>query len=238
MNVDKNGYLMQIQLDGSLEGGDSACWSGHYIYFSKNTLNLNMRYFEIYPGAYVRHPNPDQTYNGFGAYYKNPWNGCISRDQLTGILLGLLKSGDKEAANRLVRHHLKSGMLFSYNTIDNGLSPEVAKWKMPDLTLFDIWALEIRATGKATWLLPLLDLHMLFNVLFDRIFSRNNDDVINLVGKLCASVEYYPTLISKFTAKLVDYSNVFNRIKNYWESWRAQPLMAYFMITGLKNIRK
>lgn len=64
---------------------------GHWLYLnggSDEYFNVDkyIDTFNVHFGAWVRHPHPDMTNNGFGAHYKNPWNGCITRDQLTGIL--------------------------------------------------------------------------------------------------------------------------------------------------------
>jgi len=223
LHRDEYRIIGQIQLDGSIEGGDSACWMGHYIYLTDDKFPF-AKTFEVAPGAYVRHFDYKKTNKGFGAYYKDHWNGCISRDQMTGILLGLLKQKDKKAIFRLIKHHSKRFFLFAYNTIKNGEDPKTAKWKMPDLTMLDIWALEIRGLGKLSWLcLPILcvlDLQMLISALLDRIFKSKDPDVINFIGKLLASKEYTPTPISWLTSKIVDKKDLKNKLRTYWCGWR------------------
>lgn len=224
MNRDKYGIIGQIQDDGSIEGGDSACWMGHYVYLTGDNDPDYVTTFEVSFGAYVRHPYPDQTFNGFGAHYLNPWNGCISRDQYTGVLLAIIKTGDWKAMLRTMTHHLAWGMLFTYNTIKNGRNPSEARWKLPDLTLMDIWATQLRGFGLVSWLffplLCVLDLHMLLNALIDRVFKVDNPDVINFMGKLFVSREYVPTPVSYLTSKVVDRSNIYARLKEYWCGWR------------------
>jgi len=122
---DQYGVIGQIQTGGWVEGGDSACWNGHYSYFSGDTKTLPyVKTFEVKPGAYVRHPKADVTYNGFGAYYRNPWMGCISRDQMTGVLLGIIAEKNRMAMLRLFLHWSLKGFLLTYKVLDNGKDPK------------------------------------------------------------------------------------------------------------------
>ena len=79
--------------------------------------------FEAGWGAYVRHPEKDQTNNGFGAYYKNPWDGVVSRDQITGLLGCLIEHKERYAVFRIFIHSLAWLGLFTYNTRRNGRAP-------------------------------------------------------------------------------------------------------------------
>jgi len=236
MNRDSNGIIGQIQADGSIEGGDSACWNGHWLYLNDGKdpggnvvtdVESYVDFFEVEPGAYVRHPVPSESINRFGAYYKNPWNGCISRDQLTGILAALNKHDKPGPILRLMLHHSLKLFLFTYNTVRNGQDPETAEWKMPDITLMDIWALELRALGNAVrWLKPILypvltilDIHMLLNTLYFNYFNKDEDN-INHAIKLIIGKENNPTIISKLTFKLCNKIKLINTIKSYWCNWR------------------
>jgi len=225
---DKYGIVSQIQPDGSFEGGDSACFMGHYIYLTNDVDKFPyVENFEVSYGAYVRHFDKKLTNNGFGAYYRNPYNGCISRDQLTGVLSAIIAKKDVGAMFRLVFHHMLSLFLFSYNTIHNGQKPEDAKWKLPDLTLFDIWATQLRGFGKLSYiffpLLCILDIHMLLNT-----FVTNNDDSddqINYAMKLIISREHVSTPISKLSLILLNRDRLLYKIKNFWSGWRSNPDM-------------
>lgn len=223
MNKDKYGLIGQIQPDGSIEGGDTACWMGHYVYLTRYPINY-VGTFEKGFGGYVRHPHPEQTNNGFGAYYKNSYNGCMSRDQLTGVLLAVIRQSEYMAMLRIILNHSCRLMLFSYNTITNGTDPNTAKWKLPDLTLFDIWAMMLRGFGKFSWvfwpLLCILDLQMLFAAIYDRYFDNKEPDCINFVGKLLVSREFVPTPISWLTTKFVNKANLLERLTAYWSGWR------------------
>jgi hypothetical protein len=228
IHKDKYGALGQIQADGSIEGGDSAVWTGHHVYLTNDEDKFDyVKFYEVSKGAYVRHPDPKMTNNGFGAYYKNPYNGCISRDQLTGILSGIIAKNDIGAMLRLMAHHLTRLFLFSYNTIHNGKKPEESKWKLPDLTLLDIWAMQLRGLGKLSIiffpLLCVLDIHMLLNTL---LVNREDDpDQINYAMKLIISREHVPTPISKLSLKLLNKEHLLKNIKAYWTGWRNTPGM-------------
>jgi hypothetical protein len=223
MNKDSNGIIGQIQPGNWVEGGDSACWMGHYVYLTGENFPY-VKTFEKGFGGYVRHPDPYATPYGFGAYYKNPWNGCISRDQLTGVILALIKQKEYMAMVRLMLNHSLRLGLFSYNTIHNGTDPKTSKWKLPDFTLMDIWAMELRGFGKLSrifWpLLCILDLHLLVGTIYDRLFDNKEPDVINFLGKLIVSREHVPTPISWFAAKCINKANMISRLKAYWCTWR------------------
>lgn len=234
MNRDKHDIIGQIISPGRVEGGDSVNWMGHWLYLSNSeatttnwTIERYIKTFETSPGAWVRHPDPDMSYYGFAAYYKNPWNGVLSRDQLTGILAALMKSKSIKPIARLLLHHALRGFLFAYNTIKNGVDPKTAKYRVPDLTLFDIWAMELRAVGAVwTWLRPIfnpiltvLDLHMLLNTIHVNYFD-DDIDAISFAAKLITSIEHNPTVTSKITFWLCDKQSLLNKIQKYWCGWR------------------
>ena len=225
MNRDPEGIIGQIQPDGSIEGGDSVCWQGHYIYLTDDMEKFPFRKtFEVGFGSYVRHPDPNRTNNGFGAYYRNPWDGCISRDQMTGILIGLIGSKDVYGVFRLALHHALRLFLFTYNTIKNGNDPKIAKRKLPDLADFSILALIIRGLGPVKWLLwpilCLLDLQLLGSIVYNRFTKSSKDDVINMVGRLLVSLEHAPTPVSILAGKTLDKPHISSRLTEYWCGWR------------------
>lgn len=230
MNTDDRGVLCQVQLDGGLECGDGACWTGHYIYLT-DAENWRFReVFEVGFGAWTRHPDTEMTDNGFGAFYKNPWNGCISRDQLTGILAGLLRTKDYVGVFRLILHHMCWLFLFSYNTIRNGKDFEKAKWKWPDFTGPDIWAMEIRALGPYGYVLyPLLwvfDIHIFLSTIYNLVVTKT--DPINFALKLIVSKEHVPTPLSYLAFLISDKTKLMDEIARYWGTWRDQPEMIAF----------
>ena len=234
---DKHGIVGQIQKDGSVEGGDSANYMGHYVFLTHSDFPY-AKAFEVAFGAYVRHPDPKMTNNGFGAYYKNPWNGCISRDQLTGILLALIRQQDHKAMARLIAHNMATFGIFTYNTIHNGEDPNKAKWKFPD-TMLSLWGLQLRGFGWASWLfypiLTILDLHLLAGVILDRYVKLADHDVINFTGRLLASKEFVPTPTSMLAAKLVDQDDYNKRMKRAWCGWRDNCGMAKLLAEAMKK---
>lgn len=241
MHRDKYGFIGQIQPNGSIEGGDSACWMGHWIYLNggKDPQSLiRMSSYEVKPGAYVRHPIPEQTNNGFGAYYANPWQGCISRDQLSGIMCGLVGQKDHAAMLRLIKHWALRGFLFSYNTIKNGRDPKTAKQKLPDFTGPEMWALALRGLKYPWMFLPLLyvfDLHMLLStILRNKSFDT---DPINYTGRLLVSLRVCPTLISKLTWLVLDKEKLEEELIGYWCGWRKTCEIANKAIEELDKLR-
>lgn len=223
MHKDKYGAIGQIQPDGSVEGGDSACFTGHWVYLTGYDFPY-VEFFEKGFGGYVRHPDPAQTYYGFGAYYAHPWDANVSRDQLTGILMAVIKKQDYKAMLRIIIHHAAWLFLFAYNTRENCVDPKKSKWKIPDPTLFDIWAMELRGFGKLSWIfwpiLCLFDLQMLLQAIIDRLTKDKNDDVISFIGKFLVSREYVPTPISWLTGKILDKDSILERLQRYWCGWR------------------
>lgn len=238
MIVDKHGVIGQIQDDGSVEGGDSLNWMGHWSYLQDIPnwpAERIVKEFEVGFGGYVRHFDPGQTYYGFGAYYKNPYNGVISRDQMTGLIGMLVKRGQKMALARVMLHNLSRLFLFTYNTRTNGSS--TANWKLPDFTGPDILAMQLRGFGKASWLawplLVFLDIQNLIGVTMDRF--QDDDDVLSMVMKYQVSREFVPTPTSWLTSKIINKKQVTEKLKQYWTGWRSQPEMYELMAKHLNE---
>jgi len=234
MNRDSYGIIGQIKGPNNpieVEGGDSVNWEGHWIYLNNGrdpggkivkTTSRYVSFFEVGFGAYARHPKKSQTKHGFGAYYKNPWQGCISRDQLRGILAALISGGEYLAMLRLILHHALRGFIFAYNTIENGDDPDTAPWKLPDLTGPDIWAMELRGFGLASWLfwpiLCLLDIYMLFNAVFHN--HKETQHVISFSITLLVCVENVPTPTSLLAKYVIDRDELLSELYKYWCNWR------------------
>lgn len=231
MNRDRYGIIGQIQNDGSVEGGDAAAWNGHWLYLNdgkdpngsviKDSKDY-VEFFEVGFGAYVRHPKPEVTFNGFGAHYKNPWNGCISRDQLTGVLAALISGKQYMAMLRVVLHSMCWLMLFTYNNIINGRDPETARWKLPDPMGPDIWATMLRGFGMISWLfwpiLCILDVHTLINATVHN--HKEEDDVISFTAKYMISRDHIPTPTSWLASKVLNKAKLLADLKEYWCGWR------------------
>lgn len=245
IRVDEYGLVSQIQKNGTFEGGDTANHEGHRRYMRGGSANVRpyRDIFEVGCGGYVRHPVPESTTNGFGAVYYHPWGGCISRDQLIGIIAGLISEGDYWGIIRLMFHHACRGFLFSYNTIHNGSKPEDRGWKMPDLTLFDIWAIELRGLGVFSWvfwpLLCVLDLHNLGNTVVQNCTSVEKDnECISYLMRVFISVERVPTPISLLSRAILNERHVIKKLVSYWTGWRDNPHMGALyadMLTGTER---
>jgi len=188
-------------------------------------------------GAFVRHPVPELTNGGFGAYYHNPWDGVISRDQLTGILAGLIAQKKRWDAFKLILHHMCWLMLFSYNTRKNGAFPASTPWKWPDFTGPDIWALEIRALGPWGWpLYPLLcvfDLHTIFNTLVHRWMKKN--DPINFAMKIIIGKNNTATPVSLLAFSMVNKDKLIRELRDYWCEWRDGCDIVPFYVGELRD---
>ena len=221
---DKFGALGQLQPDGDVEMGDSANWTGHYIYLTDDE-RINIDYFKVGYGAYVRHPLAEATNSGFGAYYKNPWDGCMSRDQITGVLAAIIKKKEYKLATEIVLHHALRLFLFSYNTRRNGVLPKIANWKMPDITIFDLWSMEIRALhpiiGWALWpVLNVFDVWMVLQVIVFNYFTKEKDP-ISFAMKMIVMHENKPTLTGELAWLLLNKYKLNNFIRLYWSGWRS-----------------
>lgn len=227
MHIDKFGIIGQIQDNGTIEGGDSVNWMGHWIYVTKNEDKFPFcNAFEIKPGAYVRHPIPEQTNNGFGAYYNHAWDGVMSRDQLTGTIGALIAKENYKAGERMLKHHAKRGFLFAYNTRPNGEDPKTAKWQLPDITGPDMLACMLRAAFP--WnillypLLCILDLHVLIATIVHR-YSGFDDDPISFAMKYMITTNHCVTPAGALTRKVLDRDKLLHEIKEYWSGWRQTP---------------
>ena len=234
LTVDKYGSIGQIQPDGSIDGGDSVNWEGHRRYltegkhdyryhYHKSRLPEYKAFFKDKTIGYKRHPRSSAT----ASYYKNPWNGNISRDQLTGILAYHIKYTDYKESLKIILHHGAWLWLFAYNTVRNG--DTTFKWKWPDFTGPDIWAMELRCLRPYSYLLYpiicMLDLHTLLNTLYFNRFVKD-DDVISFAIKVISTREYMPTPFSWLAWKLLNKKKLVGLISDYWCGWRKNCGMA------------
>ena len=211
-------------------GGDSASWHGVYTYLGLTNMPFS-DLFEKGFGGYARHPS-----EGYSSYYKHPWDGRITRDQLTGIIAALTAQRDVKALFRVFLHHACWLLLFTYSTRENGY---LSKWKWPDLTAFDIWAMYIRGfLGKWSWfaypLLIVLDIHNFFNALFQKY--TKSDHSLNYIVKLLISLEYAPTPISLLTSKINSRESLRISQLSYWCGWRGNCFMVDEMDKKMKSL--
>lgn len=222
---DKYGILGQIQANGSIEGGDGANWTGHYVYLTDDPFLYGEAFSK--GGGFVRHPDPTCTNSGFGSFYNGPYDGVMSRDQLTGVIGALIRQKEVVSLLKLGLNHSCRLFLFAYNTRENGEDPNTTPWKWPDLTVFDFWATYLRGFGSVSWCLyPLLcifDIQMLIATIL--VNYSTNEDQISYSMKLMISKEFVPTPISWLSCKLLNRNNLLTLINKYWSGWRQQPDM-------------
>lgn len=154
--LDDNG--LPVTVDG--DGGDSCADAGTIWALSKTQPLINMAMYNQDGEEPVRHPNKAK-------WYGRP--GRFSRDQLIPYLCFLIMWPAPHLRENLFRQHKKKWLVTTWNRIRNFVyedkdehyiksTPDV-KWdpspKMPDLTLFEVWGLWIRAY-RAYLLYPLL----------------------------------------------------------------------------------
>jgi hypothetical protein len=126
-----------------------------------------------HPGVIVRHPNPD--------WDASDWDR-MSRDQIIPCIMAMGLWGRHEL-KKFAWGHLKRGFLFTNNVRQNGATKRnhgqgnySYAWRFPDVTLFEVWAIFIRAF-KAWPLWPLLvifDLETLGGAIIWRWFPKHN----------------------------------------------------------------
>lgn len=250
IKTDKYGIIGQPNKDrypAGIEGGDSLNWQGHWWYLSDQVRSSDIydyvNHFENkrHPGLYVRHPNPQASDYGWASWCEGNWRGVESRDQMTGKLCYFAKAKATKPLLCCLWQHVKRGLLFANNTIHNGDNPSdytgallvhgdlsytkkrpKKKYKLPDLTLFDIWALYIR--GLRLW--PLYPLFLIFDLqLVAGALIKNQSydrDVISFTLKLITAQEIIRTPVSWFAMKILDKNRLLHNMHVYWCGWRDQ----------------
>jgi len=139
-----------IQSDGSIDCGDAVNYEGHYNYLNPTNplVKSFSKFYEVKEtGGYVRHPDPTMTNYGFGAVYIDYKRGCITRDQMVGIIMGLFAQGDEVASLRFALHHKRRHFLRTYSMVKRGEDIRDNVTRQADLTGPEIWQMEIRLLG-------------------------------------------------------------------------------------------
>jgi len=254
--TDHYNRMMQKQPNGLLEGGDSLNWTGHRAFMHwvgtgsviDGLEQARLRSFASFDdhkmnGGFYRHPDPQLSNNGFAAYYHHPWDGVISRDQFTGLLLYIMTVEDWTVLKIVLQNHMFRFFLFAYNTRKNGKDPHATPWKIPDLTLFDIWALEIRCIIKCSllgWILyPLLvlfDFQMLINSILVNTAREDEKDLVSYTGKLISSVVVAPTPFSWLSKMIASPKRLYKAAELYWCDWRKNCIMAEYTARALEVV--
>lgn len=231
MNYDDDFIIGQVDpnIPGGIEGGDSLNWMSHLLYVCPSWKGWNhvkiANAFEVAPGEWVRHPNPERSVFGWAATPKI----TISRDQLTGILCLMAKNHMARPIVRLLKEHCDNYMLRAFNTIRNGQNPATTSRKKPDFTGPDIWALYVRGlTRKGVWtylFLCFCDLHLLLGALAIR-FKPSRNDIISHIIKLALANDIRPTVITWLINRVHSADDIDHRLLRYWATWRDQREMA------------
>lgn len=223
ITVDKNGIIGQIEPGGTIDGGDSVNWRSHQIYLDGAEVGNFFKYFHDGHLGFVRHPDNKEQH----AYYKNPWQANITRDQSKGIMAAIIKDKNTWEAIKFIYAHMLRLFLVSHSTVDNNdLS---YKFKFPDPTFADVWAMEIRLIKPLAWLLwPLLnilDLWMLISTIYYNYVDSK--DPISFAITSIVQREHTPTLTSLLSWKLLDKKKLEREIFVYWAGWRENEGMYY-----------
>lgn len=210
------------------EMGDGTSWNGHYNYYSPKKDGVPFRKtFEVSFGGYARYPIPDPKFNAYGSYYKNPWNGNISRDQIMGIILGLIADKDYYGTFRFICHTALSGFILAYNNKQNGVDPNHAPWKFPDPLGPSTWASIIRMVPVVRYLLfpllCLLDLQIVYDTYKEN--RSEDDEVINYLGRVSLANDIVRTPTAYWAAKALNKETFLQKLYTYWVPWRSQPGM-------------
>lgn len=236
--IDKYGMLVTKDQDG----GDS-CAHGFAVLYSGLVRNVSvpvkpisyLNTLEAQPGRYTRHPDHNKWYSDLDR---------LSRDQFTPLLafIGYLKQ--KDFRWRLFKAHLRRGLLFAWNTRKNGQYPTFEehqqknsidawdyKWKLPDVTGPEIWAMWIRAY-RAWYLYPLLcvlDLQTLFSSIHRRYYTTDNIQM-NQVILTDFSTRVLPTPISLLARRVYGKRVAREALTNMWGNQDYQPPIDEYLI--------
>lgn len=174
--------------------------------------------------AYLIHMN---MYNPRRHPDRSRWYGLddrFSRDQLIPLIICLAYKNFPRTLKALFKTHLKKGwLLFAWNTKRNYQYPTFEehrdaknaghigkeiewkyKWKVPDVTAFEVWAIYIRAF-QIWYLYPLLylfDLETLIGTVVKN-YSKSNIHR-NHIMVLYYGMKRYDTLLMKLARKIYD----------------------------------
>ena len=247
-NIDEFG-LICFKGD-EFDGGDTCSneYTLQYILHVTHAVDFNrLRHVNsqlIVNGIPIRHPDPLKWYSSINR---------TSRDQYTPYLCWLIASKSSISSKTLLKR-LKHCFLFAWNTRKNFQYPTLAehlqrstpdvkwdyRWKLPDFTGPDIWALELRLLSRlyspiiilAYILLNLLDLYQLFNVLYSiyRHKKAPNYDRRNLTLKTHASRFFMPTIFSFLAWNLYKKAQIGQESAEKWWTKPGEPPLHNYVL--------
>lgn len=193
-------------------------------------------------GQLRRHPHPVRWYGR--------WN-CASRDLTIALLCGCAMTGSKSIARKYIKSHIFNwGMigrighkvlpfrlpvwlplLVAGNWLRNHVErdadfPPEEQWKLktkiPDPTLLEVWALEIRA-ARLWMLYPLLlvlDLETFIGTLVWNKWRKDDNDIINHVYVTNTIQHIYPTPLGYLAHRMLNWPMASNK---FWVYFSQHP---------------
>jgi hypothetical protein len=204
--LDAKGLPGSTQRDGSVGGGDTASMVGIILALSKDKVLvqhlLNSLPLLLKDGIPVRtwQDKPEGSKLRF------------SRDQLVPMICAGIVHGRHPVLDAIFKSHLRRLLLVAWNWNANG---EEVKWRLPDLTLLQVWGLWLRykrPTGMRL-LLWFCDLEHFVGTLLWRYKVFMEDEATAkkyrvtqnhmLLGIVCNT--YDSTFISRLSHKMTPY---------------------------------
>lgn len=247
-HVDSHGMLGKIWHSESREsGGDSAQRMGMF----HSGLKFS-NYYKI-PAQYRYADGPksfEDSISGLfrqnGTWRRHPdekrWYGDwdrMSRDQMIPIIVALgCEKRYGVLTKTFLNHLICRGLLFMTNTRRNWATPANHKtpdpdgdlynydYKMPDVTLFEFWALYLRALPFHLGYigLPVLLVADIFTAIGGLIRNKNKDkDVLNHCIIAVNATVNCPTPISWLGNKLTDWALMAKKLTQYFKPVTGDP---------------
>lgn len=194
--------------------------AGYFIPF------LELLYNPKYPFLWRRSPEENKWYS--------MWNRQ-SRDQMIPAIILLGEARRYKLLAWFIFGHLTRGMLFMTNTRKNFQYPTLAqhlerstpdvkwdyRWKLPDLTGPEFWALEIRAMPLLIriilWpVLAIFDLETLTGALVKRFVTPKDHDIINHGLVMINGMRNQPTPFMWLATKITNAKFVQDRLNSFF----------------------
>jgi hypothetical protein len=201
-------YLDSYGLPGAgqpLDMGDAAADYFTIIALTQETPDKLNLFWNSTCNCPIRHPDASK-------WWGQP--DRFSRDQLIPLLvLGCLKGNNTLIHSTFVAH-LWRGLLFAWNTRQDGAMAE--PWKMPDITgpeVLGLWLRVFKPLGYKL-LLPICDIETLVNSLLWRFYQPSTNRVTRNVLLVAIAQRQSSTIISWLADKINNYQDLLAR----WEA--------------------
>ena len=226
-----------ITVGASRDGGDTCANECTIAYTNRMQDRFVLFFFNRAEKKLVRHPDTDRWY-GF--------ENRFSRDQFIPLLICLSTFRFNKARWEVFFKHLLHGFLFAWNTRRNYRYPTLDqhlrakelghigreiehewKWKMPDLTGPEIWALWIRVF-RCYPLYPLLFLFDLETLVGTLVKNKSEDNIHrNHILILHHGKKVMTTPIMWLARKLYDKDNARERNNRHYQHGSYPPINKY-----------